>query len=184
VEAMFPDPMYYAVFPDREQSYRYFTPFWKAIIEYSMEFGVVLTTGDCMGAMCLLSPENTEFTFDRLWKTGCKVPLSVMQFPFSQMRQTMDILMSLGAMQSHLLPEPHWYLLAIGVMPEEQGKGIGSCLMNEAIDIASKDNRSIYLETETEKNVLMYRKYGFEVVRETVLDGHGLEFTFMVRDKR
>jgi ribosomal protein S18 acetylase RimI-like enzyme len=181
-EAMYKDPMYYYIFNDKELNCRYFSAFWKAILKYTIKFGVVLTTEDYLGAACLLPPDKTDFTFKNLMKTGFKVPLSILRFPISKMISTMDILFSLGEYQNQTLPEPHWYLMEIGVKPEEQGKGIGGSLLRKLIEIAGNDKKPIYLETETEKNVQLYQKYGFEVVNETILKKHNLRYYLMVRN--
>ncbi len=53
-----------------------------------------------------------------------------------------------------------WY---IGVLPGQQGKGIGGKLMNEILNEASKNNLPIYLETSTERNFKFYESLGFSL---------------------
>lgn len=179
-EAMYQDPMYYYIFSDKESSLLYFNIFWKAVLAYTVKFGIVLTTEDFKGAACLLPPHKTDFTLADLLKTGFKIPLTIFRFPFHQMKKTFDILFSLGRFQNQTIPEPHWYLMAIGVRPEYQGKGIGGCLLRELTGIAGKDGKPIYLETETKKNVQLYKKYGFEVANETTVKKHNLKFYLMI----
>jgi len=63
--------------------------------------------------------------------------------------------------------EQHWHLGPIGVLPTHQGSGVGSILMErfckEVDDCAAK----AYLETDLNKNVRFYEKFGFKVVRES-----------------
>ncbi|HEX2947054.1 MAG TPA: GNAT family N-acetyltransferase [Clostridia bacterium] len=179
-EAMYEGSMYYYIFNDKELSLRYFKSFWEAVLTYTMKFGTVLATEDFKGAACLLPPHKTDFAFVDLFKTGFKIPLSVLGFPYPKMKKIMDILFSLGRFQSQTIPGPHWYLTAIGVKPEDQGKGIGGCLLRELIGIVNKDGRPIYLETETVKNVRLYKKYGFEVVNEITMEKHNLKYYLMI----
>lgn len=181
-EAMYNDPMYYYIFNEKESSYRYFSVFWKAILEYTMKFGIVLTTEDLLGAACLLPPNKTDFTFNNLLMTGFRVPLSILRFPISKMIDTMDILFSLGDYQNQVLSEPHWYLMEIGVKPENQGNGIGGSLLRKLIEMANNNKTPIYLETETEKNVQLYQKYGFSIVKDINLKKHNLRYYLMVRN--
>lgn len=58
------------------------------------------------------------------------------------------------------------YLWFIGVHPNEQSKGIGTALMKEVIQRYKVENRPIYLETSTEKNLPWYKKAGFETYQE------------------
>ena len=66
------------------------------------------------------------------------------------------------------------YLQAIGVSPKFQGQGFGSKLLRSMFQRLDSNEIPIYLETETEKNVAMYKKLGFQVVKEGTL--HNLEF--------
>jgi ribosomal protein S18 acetylase RimI-like enzyme len=59
-----------------------------------------------------------------------------------------------------------YYLWFIGVAQTEQGKGIGSELMNEIIAHSNKLNRTICLETSTLKNIPWYKKFGFSIYKE------------------
>lgn len=62
--------------------------------------------------------------------------------------------------------EPLYYLWFIGVNPEEQHKGIGSALLTEIIQDAEQQNRTLCLETSTEKNIPWYQKFGFTIYNE------------------
>ena len=79
------------------------------------------------------------------------------------------------------MPEPHWYLPAIGVEPEHQDRGLGSALMRAGIRRADRDGKPIYLETETEGNVGYYEHLGFEVVEEMNATGVDLPLWLMSR---
>lgn len=59
-----------------------------------------------------------------------------------------------------------YYLWFIGVSPEEQNKGNGSALLNEIIRDAEEENRTLCLETSTEKNIPWYQKFGFKIYNE------------------
>lgn len=58
---------------------------------------------------------------------------------------------------------PMTYLWFIGVDPSIQNHGIGSKLLHEIIEYSNKNNRPIYLETSTIKNLPWYEIFGFEV---------------------
>ncbi|MBO9682086.1 MAG: GNAT family N-acetyltransferase [Flavisolibacter sp.] len=71
--------------------------------------------------------------------------------------------------------ESLYYLWFIGVNPEEQNKGIGSLLLNEIIRDAEQKNRTLCLETSTQKNIPWYQKFGFNIYNELDL-GYKLYF--------
>jgi ribosomal protein S18 acetylase RimI-like enzyme len=61
----------------------------------------------------------------------------------------------------------HWHLGPIGVLPSYQGLGIGTMLMErfcKEVDACMADS---YLETDADKNVHFYKKFGFKVVNES-----------------
>ena len=62
--------------------------------------------------------------------------------------------------------EPHWYLPMIGVDPSQQGSGIGSALMTEALKAVDRDGVIAYLESSNPKNLTLYQRHGFEVIGE------------------
>ena len=63
--------------------------------------------------------------------------------------------------------EQHWHLGPIGVLPNHQGSGIGSTLMERFCREVDACFAKAYLETEGDKNVRFYEKFGFKVVRES-----------------
>lgn len=73
----------------------------------------------------------------------------------------------------------HWHLGPIGVLPSCQGKGIGTLLMKRFCQEVDTCMADAYLETDVMKNVLFYKKFGFEVVAES--DIFGVQNRYMLR---
>jgi ribosomal protein S18 acetylase RimI-like enzyme len=61
----------------------------------------------------------------------------------------------------------HWHLGPIGVLPTHQGSGIGSILMERFCKEVDACLAKAYLETDLDKNVRFYEKFGFKVVSES-----------------
>ena len=74
------------------------------------------------------------------------------------------------------------YLNVIGVAPALQGQGHGGKILRYLTAKSDKSGIPIYLETETENNVIMYEKYGFNVVRKIELPLIGLPMWEMLRE--
>jgi ribosomal protein S18 acetylase RimI-like enzyme len=66
----------------------------------------------------------------------------------------------------HPMERPHAYLWFLGVAHAAQGHGVGSRLLKVATDRLDADARPAYLETQTERNLALYRRHGFEVISE------------------
>lgn len=71
--------------------------------------------------------------------------------------------------------EQHWHLGPIGVLPNHQGLGIGSLLMERFCKEVDACSAKAYLETEGEKNVSFYKKFGFDIIsKSTIFDVENL----------
>jgi GNAT superfamily N-acetyltransferase len=62
--------------------------------------------------------------------------------------------------------EQHWHLAFIGVDPAHQGKGIGAALLRHTLARIDEQHLHAYLESSNPANVPLYRRHGFEVIRE------------------
>ena len=67
--------------------------------------------------------------------------------------------------------EPHLYLAAIGVRPEQQGKGLGTALLEPGLEHTDRLELPAYLESSSSRNVSLYERHGFEVTEEVELPG-------------
>jgi len=82
-------------------------------------------------------------------------------------------LRSLSYLDSKHPHAPHYYLFILGVEPEWQGKGIGTSLMQPILERCEAERMPAYLEATTPRNRELYRRNGFEVVKEIELPGGG-----------
>ena len=81
-------------------------------------------------------------------------------------------------------PKEHYYLAVLGTRPDQQGKGVGSALMQPVLDVCDADGIGAYLESSKERNVPFYRRHGFEVVEEVEFGPGGPTLWAMWRDPR
>ena len=63
--------------------------------------------------------------------------------------------------------QPHWHLGPIGVLPSMQQKGVGTLLMERFCRKVDADRLPAYLETDRDRNVAFYEKFGFEVIAKS-----------------
>ena len=66
----------------------------------------------------------------------------------------------------HPMDRPHAYLWFLGVTREAQGHGVGSRLLKVATGRLDGMAQPAYLETQTERNLALYRRHGFKVISE------------------
>ncbi len=68
--------------------------------------------------------------------------------------------------KNHPVARPHAYLWFLGVAPAAQGHGVGSALLRHANARLDAAGEPAYLETQTERNIALYKRHGFEVISE------------------
>jgi GNAT superfamily N-acetyltransferase len=142
--------------------------------------GVAQTTSG-IEAVALWLPPGKDLGFWSMVRSGFALPRFAMRLPAPDRSRMMAVLQQLEERRKTLMPNPHWYLAAIGVDPARQGAGLGSRLMRVGMALADRENAAIYLETETEANVGFYQHLGFEVVQQITALGLDLPIWLMVR---
>lgn len=65
-------------------------------------------------------------------------------------------------MRAHHPDDPHWYLLALGVRPAAQGRGLGSQLLAVTLAAADEERMPAYLEATSARSRALYERHGFE----------------------
>ena len=169
--AFLDDPIYRTLIPDPGDRQRSLDALWRALITTSSRYGVVDTTPDTAGVACWLAPGNADLGLWRMVRTGLALPRAMMQFPADSRKRFLEMVSVTDRIRRERVPQPHWYLWALGVEPERQGQGIGRSLLAHGLARADADACPCYLETETEFNVAFYSRWGFLVVHEGEIAG-------------
>ncbi len=73
------------------------------------------------------------------------------------------------------------YIWFIGLKKTEQGRGVGSAVLQEIINRSNQEQIPIYLETSTERNLNFYKKHGFEVYHIPPEEMFGFKLYFLRR---
>jgi len=172
------EPNFTYMLPDGERRSKVLPWFFTAAIRAGLRYGKVHTTETTDGGAVWLSP-GKRLTFWPMLRTG----LMALPFKFGWegSRRSLTLNEQLDQVRNELVPEPHWYLMALGVVPEMQSQGIGSALIQPILKRADGEGVPSYLETFSEGALRFYTRHGFEVRGEgEVPEGPG--FWVMVRD--
>lgn len=81
------------------------------------------------------------------------------------------VLRWLSIWAKHDPKQPHWHLGPLGVLPERQGQGIGSRLLESFCEHLDQLQAAGYLETDRPENVRLYERFGFSVTGEAPVYG-------------
>jgi ribosomal protein S18 acetylase RimI-like enzyme len=79
----------------------------------------------------------------------------------------------------HPTDRPHWYLSAIGVAPDHQGKGIGGALIRDMLGKADESGVPAFLETSNAENVPLYEHLGFQQIGQGTISGNTKNWAMM-----
>ncbi len=181
-DAFMNDPLYQAIFPVREARARALSDVWNGLLRYSQKYGEVYTTPEVAGAACWLSPGNTAVTFMGQIRTGFAFARAIIKFSAQERTTFMHAMNFIDVEHKRLVREPHWYLWALGVSPDDQGQGIGGGLIEPVLTRAEEEGIPCYLEAVTKPNVAFYEKRGFKVIWDGDTPLEDVHVWMMLRD--
>jgi ribosomal protein S18 acetylase RimI-like enzyme len=176
------DPLSCYVFPKEARRGRVLRWMFHCHLRYGLRYGQVYTCARGDGVAIWLPPGQTTQTLWRLLRTGAlPAPL---RFGWSAFRRSMTFLRVLTRWHEHYAPAAHWYLFYVGVTPAQQGRGLGSALLQPVLARADAEALPCYVETGVARNRGFYAQHGFQVVAEAVLPRGGPRLWAMVRAPR
>lgn len=137
----------------------------KSLLYYCQPYNQIYTTpGDLKGVAAWIPPGHFPLNLLRLLQAGFyKLPFQV---GLSRLPRWLEVF-KLEQYHHQDMPQPHWYLMLLGVAPTYQRQGIGSLLLQPVLKQADHEGLPCYLETSTEAAVRFYQKHGFEIVRRS-----------------
>jgi ribosomal protein S18 acetylase RimI-like enzyme len=175
------DPMFEWMFPVPETRPNLARVFAAVPVRYGLRFGRLTGSGETRAVAIWIPPEQ-PFSILGMVRSGfLAMPFRI---GFGSFRRFMSANDVMGRYHKKHVPEPHWYLFAVGVAPEVQGQGLGSALIREGLSLADAAGHPCYLETSNERNVPYYERFGFRVLGSAPLGKDGPPGWAMRRDAR
>ena len=104
------------------------------------------------------------------------------QFKIHDLRKLVSFYLKIEKAHIRIIKRPHYYLELLGVDERFQGLGFASRLVRPVLEHADQSRRICYLETQNEKNVVLYKHFGFEVV-DMVHPGFGGDAYYLMLRK-
>jgi GNAT superfamily N-acetyltransferase len=144
----------------------------------SMPHGETYTTEDLLGA--------AQWTPPGKWKLGTLQQLLLIppMVRTTTLRRIPRVMGGLAAIEKKHPHKRHFYLLALGVEPEYQGRGVGTALMRPILERCDREGIPAYLESSKERNVPLYERNGFKVTEELFVPNGGSKIWLMWRDPK
>jgi ribosomal protein S18 acetylase RimI-like enzyme len=151
--------------------------FGQFVSNLAVRYGRLYVSRDCDAAILTFAPGQVPSAMAVL-RAG------VLQFPFRFGWKSTWRAMTLGTHMEkrrlQLAPMPHWYVIAVGVTPASQGRGLGRDLVSHIIKRAEVDGVPCYLEAFEDDLVAHYQRRGFVIVKQEFLPS-GLHLRYLLR---
>jgi len=178
--AFYDDPINLYAHPDTAERDKRLPYEFESGLLYGLRYGVVHTTSDQIeGVSFWLHSDRASMSFRRLLLSGAIVSASRVG---QEGRRRMQILSKyIDKKRRELAPYNHWYLVLLGVDPKFQGRGYASRLIRGMLTRIDEEGLPCYLETDGERNVYMYRHFGFEVIDEFIIPETNVRQCAMLR---
>ncbi len=180
VESLVDDPFYQAITDDLEGRKRVLASYFTYSLDEAARTGrcTVMEAEPKLGAAAWLLPRSAEVeASESIAKANYLAGILGVRGNKNYHR----IVSFMSPLASQSIPADAWYLSIIGVLPTEQGRGIGAKLLRNTLQEAASAGVSCYLETFSSGNLGFYERLGFkEVARhhEPITD---TEYSIMCR---
>ena len=163
------DSIFSYLIPDTKLRLKTLNHYFQHVVKYGLRYGEVYTSPNLEGISIWLPPNNSSHTRWKAIKTGALIlPLKV---KWKYLNLQNKIYKFTDNLHKKFVPYPHWYLSLIGVAPNHQGKGFGQQLLSTAISKIDLESKPIYLETNKEKNVEIFKRFGFRILQKLTVPG-------------
>ncbi len=156
------DPLWVHFVPDEVKRAMYLRRFFEFFLTITFAGQEAFGLGEPLEAVAVWdTPEPHEHPAK---SSPRKAYLKVLFSPlFPLILKTLKIFDHFEEMQKKHAPDRHFYLVAIGVSPGSQGKGLASRLIRHGFTNADARGMGAYLETLAPRNVPIYEHLGFEL---------------------
>ena len=167
------------VFPDESARLEMLPSFFLEAIRVARLYGQIDTMPKIDGAALWICP-GRGLAFAQIVRAGALA----MSFKLgNSFKRYLKLVNSVEGVHHRLLREPHWYLLALAVVPTERECSIESALLDPGLSRADSDALPCYVETFREGNLRFYEENGFRIAGAGCIPG-GPSFWAMIRKPR
>jgi ribosomal protein S18 acetylase RimI-like enzyme len=153
------------------------------MLQYARYYNTVYTTTkELKGVAIWIPPGQFPLNDFRLLLFGAyALPFKLR---LGKLLQFISLFLKVEELHKANIPQPHWYLLMLGVRPCYQSQGVGSFLIQPILEKADRGGLPCYLEASTEGAVRFYQRHGFEVVKTIDFPQENVQIWTMKREPR
>jgi GNAT superfamily N-acetyltransferase len=163
-EAFFDDPMFGWLMPDAaKRPARLRRYFGIELRHLALARGRVWTTRERSGAALILPPGA--------WRVPLRATLLEGGAFGVHLARAARVGASMEWRHGRDVRGQHYYVRDVGVLPEAQGKGLGSLLLGPTLESCDREGLPAYLEASSERSAALYERLGFRHTGELRVAG-------------
>ncbi|MFW9827254.1 MAG: GNAT family N-acetyltransferase [Candidatus Thorarchaeota archaeon] len=184
-EAFQEDPTTIFIYPEERERKEKLQYGFRMIYNYGMSKGVAYATSSNLEGFIVWLPPNK--TFPSTWtlmRHGGFYTMRKVGLKLKAMKRTFAVFGYIETKHKEFAPFDHWYLQNIAVKPEEQKKGYGGLLISAMLKKIDREEFPIYLETNNEKNLSFYQRYGFEIIEHIIIPETDVPLWCLLRNSK
>jgi len=176
------DPFTIFTYPDEKERKQKLQYGFKMIYKYGIKHGEAYATSKNLEGIVIWLPPNRIYPSTwTMMRNGGFYAMRKSGFKIKIMKKSIAVFSYEDSTHKRLAPFDHWYLQNIAVKPEEQRKGYGGLLMGAMLKKIDSEGLPIYLETNNEKNLSFYQRYGFEIIEHAIIPETDVPLWCMLR---
>jgi ribosomal protein S18 acetylase RimI-like enzyme len=173
------DPIWVEILKEEPEK---FSIVFELPIRYCLKYGKVYGFSPSLEGIAAWLPSNrVKMNIFRLIWSGAFS--SAMRLGSKIGKRIQEVFQLIAEDRKANLKGPYVYLYVIGVVPKHQGKGIGTHLIDNML-LHLSPNIPIYLETETERNVRLYERLGFKILKQITIPTLKLPMWEMIHNRK
>jgi len=177
------EPLKVYLFPDGKKRDEAGFHFFKFMLRYVILYGEAYAASENMEGVAMWLPsEYAIMSRELMAKVGVKELDIDGVLGKEFMAQVRPIYDFVEKRHEHNAPFRHWYLAFVAVDPAFQGRGFAGKLIKPMLARLSQEKLPCYLETQIEKNVLIYEHYGFKLIEKFFVPNTEMYFYAMLKE--
>ena len=173
--AFYDYPVFIYVFPDATERKDKLPALCQSIVMHGLLNGEVYATSPAMEGVAMWLPPSVP--------GGLPETPEIRREPLEPLERFAYFGRFTNYVRRNHAPARHWKLDTIGVAPEFQGKGHAGALVRPMLDRIDRERLPCYLDTNLEKNLAIYQRYGFKIVDDTMVPGTEIRDWGMLREE-
>lgn len=178
------DPLLAYIVPDRSARTRQgLAAAGVAVVRYGLRFGTVEVVGTPIDGVAISLAPAPSFASPVRWAAAVQAAFGL-GVPLVGLARLSRIAFDTGRSARRAVSPPHHRLLLLAVNPAQRRQGIGTMLLQSALQRADAQGIPCATATGHAHAVLFLRKHGFEVVADDGLPGGGPRIWTLVRSPR